>query len=168
MFNIKKICVLLVLVFVVSCTREVVYEFPERERDFMPGSTYDNMHQEYVLLSRGYTREGVKVCPVPERCNSGFRLPPQPCYLPMPTYYSNITQPEIAEGALLIHPYTRAKVLCLYSPSVSVMQCAENYRAKGYVLVTDIPQAPAKYDFLTKGTYPTRKWRNGGAVYPRF
>lgn len=109
---------------------------------------------------------GVPYCPPHKRCPD-MRLPPQPCAQPMPTYYNNVPADVLADGAVLIHPYTRAKVVCTDRGGDSAMRCAESWRAAGYVLVTDIPQLPASYDFLRDGTYPTRRWRNGETV-PRW
>mgnify|MGYP000755094966 FL=1 len=95
-------------------------------------------------------------------------LPYQPCAQPMPTYYGDISATQSAEGILLIHPVTRTQILCYDLPGESAVQCAENFRAAGYVLVTDIPQVSANYDFLRKNTYPTRRWRGGGEVVPRW
>ena len=35
------------------------------------------------------------------------------------------------------------------------------YEKNNYVRLTDIPYKVAKYDRLTKDTFPTRRWRNG-------
>ena len=110
---------------------------------------------------------GVKVCPNNRKCSDEAMLPYQPCAQPMPTYYGDISATQSAEGILLIHPVTRTQILCYDLPGESAVQCAENFRAAGYVLVTDIPQVSANYDFLRKNTYPTRRWR-GGEVVPRW
>lgn len=111
---------------------------------------------------------GVKVCPNNRKCSDEAMLPYQPCAQPMPTYYGDISATQSAEGILLIHPVTRTQILCYDLPGESAVQCAENFRAVGYVLVTDIPQVSANYDFLRKNTYPTRRWRGGGEVVPRW
>ena len=111
---------------------------------------------------------GVKVCPNNRKCSDEAMLPYQPCAQPMPTYYGDISATQSAEGILLIHPVTRTQILCYALPGESAVQCAENFRAVGYVLVTDIPQVSANYDFLRKNTYPTRRWRGGGEVVPRW
>ena len=98
---------------------------------------------------------GVKVCPNNRKCSDEAMLPYQPCAQPMPTYYGDISATQSAEGILLIHPVTRTQILCYDLPGESAVQCAENFRAAGYVLVTDIPQVSANYDFLRKNTYPT-------------
>lgn len=110
---------------------------------------------------------GVKVCPNNRKCSDEAMLPYQPCAQPMPTYYGDISATQSAEGILLIHPVTRTQILCYDLPGESAVQCAENFRAAGYVLVTDIPQVSANYDFCAK-YLPTRRWRGGGEVVPRW
>lgn len=110
---------------------------------------------------------GARICPPHKRC-TGDKLPPRPCLQPMPTYYGNISQKELADGIVLIHPFTRTQVVCYDDPGLSATECAQIFHNKGYVYITDIPQLPAKYDFLKKGTYPTRRWRGGGEVVPRW
>lgn len=107
---------------------------------------------------------GVKVCPNNRKCSDEAMLPYQPCAQPMPTYYGDISATQSAEGILLIHPVTRTQILCYDLPGESAVQCAENFRATGYVLVTDIPQVSANYDFLRKNTYR----RGGGAAAARW
>lgn len=111
---------------------------------------------------------GVKYCPPQVRCPDEGRLPPQPCAQPMPTYYGNVTSDSVSDGIVLIHPYTRTKVICFDKINQSAEQCAQNFKASGYVLVTDLPQLPARYDLLKEGTYPSRRWRDGGEVVPRW
>ena len=111
--------------------------------------------------------DGVQVCAAGERCSDEALLPYQPCAQPMPKYYGDLSATQSAEGILLIHPMTRTQILCYDLPGESAVQCAENFRAAGYVLVTDVPQVTAKYDFLRNNTYPTRRWRNGETV-PRW
>ncbi len=111
--------------------------------------------------------DGVTICAGGRRCSDEALLLYQPCAQPMPAYYGNLLATQSAEGILLIHPVTRTQVFCYDQPSESAIQCAENFRAAGYVLVTDIPQVTARYDFLRANTYPTRRWRNGETV-PRW
>ena len=113
------------------------------------------------------TAGSVPICPPRMRCPEG-RLPPQPCAQPIPAYYMDVSQEELAKGIVLIHPYTRTQVLCYDQECESAVDCAQEFRAKGYVLITDLPQQPAKYDFLKPGAYPSRRWRNGGEVHPRW
>ena len=111
--------------------------------------------------------DGVAVCAAGRRCSDEAMLPYQPCAQPMPQYYGDLSATQSAEGILLIHPVTRTQILCYDLPNESATQCAENFRAAGYVLITDIPQVTAGYDFLRTNTYPTRRWRNGETV-PRW
>lgn len=113
------------------------------------------------------TAGSVPVCPPKMRCPDG-RLPPQPCAQPIPSYYVDVSQEDLANGIVLIHPYTRTQVICYDRDCESAVDCAQDFRAKGYVLITDLPQQPAQYDFLKPGAYPSRRWRNGGEVHPRW
>ena len=45
--------------------------------------------------------------------------------------------------------------------------CVQRLEGSCYVRLTDVPTLPAKYDQLKRGTYPTRRWRNGETV-PRW
>lgn len=119
-------------------------------------------------LPKEITAAGVRICPPRNRCADDGRLPPQPCLQPIPQYYGNVSQEMIEDGIVLIHPYTRAQVICLDMPGEGAVNCVQNFKAAGFVLITDIPQLPAKYDFLKKGTYPTRRWRGKGEVVPRW
>ena len=114
------------------------------------------------------TVAGVKICPPRKRCPDDGRLPPQPCEQPVPAYYGNVSMSMIEDGIVLIHPYTRTQVICLDMPGEGTMDCVQNFKAAGFVLITDIPQLPAKYDLLKRGTYPTRRWRGKGEVVPRW
>ena len=122
-----------------------------------------------ICLPRSQTTvavNGVPYCPPHKRC--GERLPPQPCAQPMPEYYGNVPESLIEDGVVLIHPYTRTKIICFDRPEQSAQDCALDFQAAGYVLITDLPQLPARYDFLRDGTYPTRRWRGGGEVVPHW
>ena len=48
-----------------------------------------------------------------------------------------------------------------------INSCVQRLEGSCYVRITDIPSLPAKYDQLKRGTYPTRRWRNGETV-PRW
>lgn len=111
---------------------------------------------------------GRPVCSGKKRCSDEAMLPPQPCTQPMPLYYGDISATETAEGIVLVHPYTRVEVVCFDMPGASAVDCANNFRQSGYVLVTDIPQFSAEYDYLKDGMYPGRKWRGGGEQIPRW
>ncbi len=117
--------------------------------------------ENYIIEQSAVSRSGVMTCPNNRRCMNTPLLPPRPCAQPMPTYYDNIPEDMFAQGVLLIHPMTRVKVLCLNQQGQSAVACAEQFRAQGYVLATDIPQFAGRYDFLQKNTYPSRRWRKG-------
>lgn len=156
----KIICVMLLVL--TACTKEFTYTETSEETKCVPTSR-ENADLRIAIM----TRSGVKLCPNNRRCTGEALLPPQPCLQPMPTYYNDVSELAFNEGVLLIHPYTRAKVLCLDQEGLSAVSCAEMFRAEGYVLITDIPQFAGKYDVLKEGTYPTRRWRNGENV-PRW
>jgi hypothetical protein len=162
MVKIRKLSVLMAVLAIVSCTDEYVYEMPPEGMACAPQDA-----QEEVLYAIGSTKDGRKICVNNRKCTGEPILPPQPCMQPMPQYYGDISEQQIEEGVLLIHPYTRTKVLCIDMNGQSAVQCAADFQAEGYVLITDIPQFAAKYDLLQTGTYPTRKWRNGENV-PRW
>lgn len=127
-------------------------------------------HNDNICQQRqapNVTAGSVPICPPKMRCPDG-RLPPQPCAQPIPSYYMDISQEDLANGIVLIHPYTRTQVICYDRECESAVDCAQDFRAKGYVLITDLPQQPAQYDFLKPGAYPSRRWRNGGEVHPRW
>lgn len=48
-----------------------------------------------------------------------------------------------------------------------IESCVKRLKDSCYVKVSEIPYMAAKYDLLTRGTYPTRRWRNGEDV-PRW
>ena len=54
---------------------------------------------------------------------------------------------------------TRTVVYCYASEVFSAEECAADVEKYGYVKLTDIPKFTAERDFLTTGTYPTRRWR---------
>ena len=109
----------------------------------------------------------LKICPNMRRCSDEELVPYQPCVQPMPTYYNDV---NLSEGDVeLIHPYTRTVVLCFDEPGSSVQSCVDKFRNEGYVLITDIPQVPARYDVIVEGNYPARRWGgNRGQVVPRW
>ncbi|MBR1605165.1 MAG: hypothetical protein IJ660_03560 [Alphaproteobacteria bacterium] len=59
----------------------------------------------------------------------------------------------------LQHPFTRVIARCYASTEYATNACAETFEQKGYVRFRNIPYKTAKYDFLKKDTYPTRRWR---------
>jgi len=180
MMKYKKIALLFVIGCLLSAcsSYEDVYETEDissfdfdtyNEAPYYPQEYTDGDIQSYPLDEQTYVNvAGVKYCASGVRCPDEGRLPPQPCAQPMPSYYGNVTAEAVSEGLILIHPYTRTKVICVDKIGQSAEQCAKNFKASGYVLVTDLPQLPARYDELREGTYPTRRWRDGGEVVPRW
>ena len=162
MLKLNKIPMLLVLLLLAACVREPIYAETSEGTICKPSS-----NEEDILVTAVVSRGGLKYCPNNRQCTDEPLLPPQPCEQPMPTYYNNISETEIAEGVLLIHPLKRTKVLCYDQQGQSAVECAERFRAEGYVLVTDIPQFAGQYDFLREGTYPARRWRKDEYV-PRW
>lgn len=132
---------------------------------------FDELEDTEVICtwssSEWISRGGLRICPNKRRCSDEELVPYQPCIQPMPTYYNDV---DLTEGDVeLIHPYTRTVVLCYDEPGKSVQSCVEAFRNEGYVLITDIPQLPARYDEIVEGNYPARRW--GGKreqVVPRW
>ena len=62
---------------------------------------------------------------------------------------------------------TRVIAYCHDSEDFSAEECARDMEQRGYVRLTDIPKVTADKDFLTTGTYPTRRWRETDQV-PRW
>ena len=46
-------------------------------------------------------------------------------------------------------------------------ECVKRLECAGYTQLRNVPTLPAKYDLLRKGSYPTRRWREGENV-PRW
>lgn len=46
-------------------------------------------------------------------------------------------------------------------------ECVKRLECSGYTQLRNVPTLPAKYDLLRKGSYPTRRWREGENV-PRW
>lgn len=132
---------------------------------------YDEIEEQDVICTwsknEWISRGGLRICPNKRKCSDDELVPYQPCVIPMPTYYNDV---DLTEGDVeLIHPYTRTVVLCFDELRSSVQSCVENFRREGYVLITDIPQLPARYDVIVEGNYPARNW--GGKrkqVVPRW
>ncbi len=59
----------------------------------------------------------------------------------------------------LQEPYSRIIARCYASASDAAEACAMTFESRGYTRLTNIPYKTARYDFLTKDTYPTRRWR---------
>ena len=71
------------------------------------------------------------------------------------------TEPQNAQSVILLqHPTTGKMACCRDTEDVSAEECARALEKECFVRVQDIPYRPAKYDFLTKDTYPTRRWRD--------
>ena len=132
---------------------------------------YLNYDQAEVICtwskSQWLTKGGLKICPNNRVCSDEEMVPYQPCVQPMPTYYNDV---NLGEGDVeLIHPYTRTVVLCMEKDGTNVQNCVYKFLNEGYVLITDIPQLPAKYDAIVKGSYPARRWSgNRNQTVPRW
>ena len=74
-------------------------------------------------------------------------------YQPAPPGYAN-DQPKIS----LLNPTSRYIIHC-YGDMGAAEECARHYEQKNYVRYRDIPYTTANYDFLTRETFPTRRWR---------
>ena len=61
---------------------------------------------------------------------------------------------------------TRVLAYCRGS-ELEIENCVSRLEMSCYTRVNEIPYMPAQYDFLKRGTYPTRRWRNGENV-PRW
>jgi len=57
--------------------------------------------------------------------------------------------------------YTRVIAYCYSSAEYSAEECARALEKDAFVRLTEIPKFVAEKDFLTTGTYPTRRWRDG-------
>ncbi len=75
-------------------------------------------------------------------------------YRPAPLGYVNES-----EKISLLEPVTRNIIHCYASAFETSEECAQKYKQQNYVRFRDIPYKTANYDFLTKETYPTRRWR---------
>lgn len=73
--------------------------------------------------------------------------------IPAPPGYAN-EQEKIS----LLDPYTRNIIHC-YGADGNSEQCARKYERENFVRFRDIPYKTANWDFLTRETYPTRRWR---------
>lgn len=62
---------------------------------------------------------------------------------------------------------TRVVAYCHDSAVFSAEECALDLERRGFVRLTDIPKVTADKDFLTTGTYPTRRWRETDRI-PRW
>ena len=62
---------------------------------------------------------------------------------------------------------TRIIAYCYNSEMFTVEECAQDMERRGFVRLKDVPKVTADKDFLTTGTYPTRRWRETDVV-PRW
>ncbi len=70
------------------------------------------------------------------------------------------TEPKNVEPVILLQHQTSGKLACCRDTGdVTAEECARALEAECFVRVQDLPYRPAKYDFLTTDTYPTRRWR---------
>lgn len=72
------------------------------------------------------------------------------------------TQPvtSLKEAEIYLQePFTRVVARCYASAYYAAEACAQQFEKQGYVRFKNIPYKTARYDFLTKDTYPTRRWR---------
>lgn len=75
---------------------------------------------------------------------------------------------NVQEVILLQEVNTGDLVCCRDTALTTAEECAQALEQSDcYVRVQDIPYRTAKYDYLTTGTYPTRRWRENEA-YPRW
>ena len=110
-------------------------------------------------------------------CIKALSLAVLACLLTACVYYHD--EPEVGEPVTNVLPpvyqdvialenlKTHTMAYCYASAEFSAERCAEELEKNGYVKVSDIPQVPASHDFLTTGTYPTRRWRENDVV-PRW
>ena len=71
------------------------------------------------------------------------------------------TEPQNVQSVILLQHQTSGKMACCRdSEGVTAEECAQALEKECFVRVQDIPYHPAKYDFLTTDTYPTRRWRD--------
>ncbi len=75
-------------------------------------------------------------------------------YIPAPADYVNVP-----ESISLLEPVSRNIVHCYRTAFSSAESCARSFEKKNYVRFRDIPYKTANYDFLTRETNPTRRWR---------
>lgn len=70
------------------------------------------------------------------------------------------TTPQNLQSVILLqHPTSGKLACCRDTAEVTAEECARALEEECFVRVQDLPYRPAKYDFLTTDTYPTRRWR---------
>lgn len=62
---------------------------------------------------------------------------------------------------------TRVIAYCYASAEFSAEECALDLERSGFVRLTDVPRVTADKDFLTTGSYPSRRWRETDRI-PRW
>ena len=88
------------------------------------------------------------------------------CYATQISRTSQTPQPlEISQDdehtISLLHPTSRTIVHCYTTPNILAEKCAQLFEKEGFVRFREIPYKTADFDFLKRGTYPTRRWREG-------
>ncbi len=69
-------------------------------------------------------------------------------------------EPQNMQPVILLQHQTSGKLACCRDTAdVTAEECARVLEAQCFVRVQNLPYRPAKYDFLTTDTYPTRRWR---------
>ncbi len=183
--NLRKSLIIITLLLVASCVRhqETYYIEDTEEVEVYIECTEDGSvcrtiekdssqkfiqpKNESIARPGSLTVSGNRICPV-SGCPEEQLLPPEPCIQPIPTYYGNMSEIEKAEGIVLIHPITRTKIVCFDIANKDAISCAKHFQSTGYVLITDLPQFSGNYDTIRTNSYPTRRWRDGGEIYPRW
>lgn len=62
---------------------------------------------------------------------------------------------------------SREVITCYDNNQYSAEDCAQYFETKGFIRTKYIPSKPAKFDYLTVDTFPTRRWRST-EVTPRW
>ena len=78
-----------------------------------------------------------------------------------PELPSKITFANDSKVVYLQNLQTRTIVICRESAYETAETCAQYFEARNYTRFDEIPYKVAKYDRLTKDTFPTRRWRPG-------
>ncbi len=105
-----------------------------------------------ILILAAFLSGCAKLSPSPDESASKQNAPVPP---PKETYVND------SASIKLQNLKTRIIVVCRESYYETAETCARFYEKRNYVRLTDIPYKVAKYDRLTKDTFPTRRWRNG-------
>lgn len=62
---------------------------------------------------------------------------------------------------------SREVITCYNNAQYSAEDCAKYFETRGFIRTKYIPSKPARFDYLTVDTYPSRRWRLG-EVTPRW